>query len=429
MAVDPNVFNNIHNFQDYNIANQTFMAQQQAAQIDAATKQNVLKAQIVGAGAGSGNQDTYTKSLQQGASLGLDMSDVPADINGGVGYANAAINAQKPYALGNAQIKAIGANAAGISALGSQPDAAAAGLQVNVPTGAIPPVGGALPQIAPTIQQATTQPPSAFTQANVAPQALPNVPSVVKNPQPNATAGSGALLADMNGGTGDAPAAPLANTTLPAPNAVPPQPVKQSLESPANFNARLSAWQALPEVKAADAGATTAATSAAESANKRKDQALGNQDIIRLYTKIGQEAPSVPGGVVQNVGANLANAANVPSDAANNRGTFDADINNLFMATIRSLAGTGKVQRTELQQMEGALPKQNDPSGVKISKANAHLDDYNHRMVDMGFDPSTGQPLQAGQQPQMVPPIPIPGKAGAGKVVNYTIQNGQLVAQ
>lgn len=125
---------------------------------------------------------------------------------------------------------------------------------------------------------------------------------------------------------------------------------------------------------------------------------------------MGDEAPKVPGGIISNLGADISNAANAPTDGAINRGAYEADLNNLYLATIRSLAGTGRVQKAELDKIAQAAPKPTDATAVKISKANAHLEDYNQRMVDMGFSPATGQRLAAGEQPQLVPQIPTPGK-------------------
>lgn len=416
MAVDPSIFNNIHSFQDYSMANQQFLAQQQAAQLDAATKQMVLKGQLIGGAAGTGDPNAIAAAKQHGAALGIDMSDVPDDPQGAVNYANSIINAQKPYALGNAISNAVKTNAAGVTALGSVADAGAAGLQVPVPhNGAISlPMGiSAPPQITLPQQSIATQAPKAPAGATF--------DSSVAN-------GGGQILADMNGGAAPT-ATPQSTAVTPTPQVskVPPQPVKTADETPANFNARLAAWQELPEVKAADASATTAAEERAKSVNKQIDSNLGAKDILRLYNKIGTEAPGVPGGIAQNIGANLANAANIPSDAANNRGAFDADLNNLYLATIRSLAGTGRVQRAELQKISEAAPQDNEPTGVKISKVNAHLEDYNQRMKDMGFNPSTGKQLAPGEQPQDVPQVTLPNAKSSGKPLTVQSMNPSQV--
>lgn len=275
MPVDASVFNNIKNYQDYNMANQDFLARQQAAQLDAATKGSVLKGQLIGAAAATNDPAALISAKQKAQSLGIDVSDVPNDPQGAVTYANALINAQKPYALGNAQIKALGLNAAGITALGNQPDAAAAGLQMQVPTGAIqiPQPQSTQPTMATSItpKQAMTQPPSAFMGALKTANSVPaNAPAATL---PQQASSIDSVLASAQNPT------PL-QPSIPNSVAIPPQPIKDSLESPANFNARLSAWQALPVVKAADAALTTNATDTAKEGVKLKTGAEASQEIF-----------------------------------------------------------------------------------------------------------------------------------------------------
>ena len=90
-------------------------------------------------------------------------------------------------------------------------------------------------------------------------------------------------------------------------------------------------------------------------------------------------------------------ATSIPTKASLAQATFDADVNNLFLATIRSLKGTGRVMEQELNQIAQSAPNNSDSNEVKMAKAQAHMQYYTQRMRSLGYDPSTGQP--AGVQP------------------------------
>ncbi len=90
----------------------------------------------------------------------------------------------------------------------------------------------------------------------------------------------------------------------------------------------------------------------------------------------------------------------MPTSGSIAQGQFDADLNNLYLATIRSLKGTGRVMEQELNKIAESAPKATDSMEVKIAKAKAHMAYYSDRMKSLGYDPSQG--LGGGQpaQPQ-----------------------------
>lgn len=408
MPVDSSVFNNIHSFQDYNMANQDFLARQQAANIAAQQQSSVLKGQALYAAAQTGDQGTYSAALQKLSQNGIDVSDVPQDVATGTKYAEGLRQAQSPLGtLLNAASKLDANQIAANTAAGKSSDPNA--IAGAVLTGKA--LSTTIPQPSPqtiTPAQGNALPPSAFTASLTNPQPLAansdNLDTVLQttvNPQ-NATT-----------------PLPLSN----APEFIPPKsdPNKTQAANQAAYQQALDAFNT--NNKAALAGSVTTAEENAKKNVLQDTGALGSKDILRLYGKLGNEAPNVPGGIANNLWADLTNAANSPSQGAINRGTYDADLNNLYLATIRSLAGTGRVQKAELDKIAEAAPKDSDSTDVKISKANAHLEDYNQRMVDMGFNPSTGQRLAQGEQPQLVPQVPTPGNQSMGQLP--VIQNPQ----
>ncbi len=127
MPVDPSIFNNIHTFQDYNIANQDFLAKQKAAQLDAASKSNILATQVL---SGATDQPTYEAAKQQLSSLGVDTSQYAPDFATGTQQAQQARLAQSPLGtLLNAGLKS------------QSNQIALGGLTGQVPAGAENPLG------------------------------------------------------------------------------------------------------------------------------------------------------------------------------------------------------------------------------------------------------------------------------------------------
>lgn len=160
-----------------------------------------------------------------------------------------------------------------------------------------------------------------------------------------------------------------------------------------------------------------------ENIAENQQNAVSTGDITGLYGKLIQDAKTAPSGVVQNTIARAANAANIPTQGSVAQATFDADLNNLYLATIRSLKGTGRVMEQELNKIAEAAPKATDSEQVKIAKAQAHMAYYNQRMQELGFDPSTGQP--ASTSPANVTGVATMPAAGAA-THRYNPQTGQL---
>jgi len=79
MALDPNVFNNQHTYQDYARAEEEFQQRKLAAQIDAQSKQLGLLGQIVGNN--SVDQGTYDQARAYAQKNGIDTSVLPNEFN------------------------------------------------------------------------------------------------------------------------------------------------------------------------------------------------------------------------------------------------------------------------------------------------------------------------------------------------------------
>lgn len=127
------------------------------------------------------------------------------------------------------------------------------------------------------------------------------------------------------------------------------------------------------------------------------ETARSTQDVVGLYNKIKTDATNAPSGVVENLYANATNAAGMPSAGAIAKGTYDADLNNLYLAMIRSLKGTGRVMQSELQAIQEAQPKATDSLQVKQAKADAHMAYYQNKMREVGYDPNSGLPMGNNQ--------------------------------
>lgn len=121
------------------------------------------------------------------------------------------------------------------------------------------------------------------------------------------------------------------------------------------------------------------------------EQALGMKDMVDLYKKIQDDAKTTPSGFLESSAARLANSAGVTTEDTKAQAAFDADLNNLYLGTIRSMKGTGRIMEAELQKIAEAAPKPTDSNSTKIIKAQQHMDFYKKRMKEIGFDPDTGQ--------------------------------------
>lgn len=142
---------------------------------------------------------------------------------------------------------------------------------------------------------------------------------------------------------------------------------------------------------------------------ENQQQAVGMQDITGLYGKLITDAQTAPSGAIESGIASAANALNMPTKGSVAQGTFDADLNNLYLGTIRTLKGTGRVMEQELNQIAEAAPKASDSTAVKIAKAQAHMQYYTRRMRELGFDPTNGQPVNPNSS---IPQLPL-GQDGA----------------
>lgn len=160
------------------------------------------------------------------------------------------------------------------------------------------------------------------------------------------------------------------------------------------------------------AGPIAMATKMGEQKAENQQIGVSSQDIIGLYNKLQQDAVTAPSGVLESGIARASNAMNMPTQGAIAQGTFDADLNNLYLATIRSLKGTGRVMEQELVKIGEAAPKSTDSMQVKIAKAQAHMEYYTQRMKSLGYNPTTGQPQSDSGQP-------------ATQLQNQSFQEGQ----
>lgn len=181
------------------------------------------------------------------------------------------------------------------------------------------------------------------------------------------------------------------------------------------------------------AGGISQQTEMGKNRAENLQQGIATNDIVGLYSKLQTDAKTAPSGYLQSQAARAANAMNMPTKGSVAQATFDADLNNLYLATIRSLKGTGRVMEQELNKISEAAPKSTDSMPVKIAKAQAHMAYYQQRMQSLGFDPSTGQPQGAAPGGIAPPPTPdqinqqMPGAGGAGGATHsYNPATGQL---
>lgn len=131
--------------------------------------------------------------------------------------------------------------------------------------------------------------------------------------------------------------------------------------------------------------------------------ARGTKDVLNTYELLKKDAAKAPSGAAESALASLANVANVPTEGSKAQASFEANANNLYLATIRTLKGTGRVMQSELQNIKDASPKPTDSMEVKQAKIDAHMAYYKKRMEDLGFDPDTGKPIKGAEQPTEQP--------------------------
>lgn len=190
MAIDPNVFQNLHTFADYQRADQDFQLKKQLAMqslqsggIDAQSKANIYKTQVLSSSVAGGQQsyDMARSSLQE---HGIDTSDMASDVATASKQLEAARLAQSPLGtLFTAQQKIIGNNIAGTAAMGNTNNPFMQPVPTISPTGAISlnPVMPSIPQTRPTPKGTPVEHaqimgelyPDAAPETNVMPNAIP----------------------------------------------------------------------------------------------------------------------------------------------------------------------------------------------------------------------------------------------------------------
>lgn len=189
------------------------------------------------------------------------------------------------------------------------------------------------------------------------------------------------------------------------------------------------------------AGPIAQATKTGENIAENLQTRLSTGDIVGLYGQLKKDAQTTPSGAISSSIASLSNKMGAPTEGAKSQAQFDADLNNLYLATIRSLKGTGRVMEQELIKIGESAPNNNDSNEVKMIKAQAHMDYYTRRMQELGYDPTTGQPLNsqtgniqpmnASQLNQLsgggLPNPPSPDQIGSqGATHRYNPATGQL---
>lgn len=389
MPLDTSVFNNIKTFADYQKADQAFQLskalqnqQLQTGGIDAASKGTMLGAQLQAQASANGDQATYEAGKARAASLGLDTSTWAANPAMGAKQANDTIQAFTP-------VTKLLSTAAAVD----QASATRAGV-----TGEAPPpsmVQGIVQRYG--MGQPPVQSPQQLDPRTITPAQARSIPA---NGQPDFDSNWNSPAPAPNGGSLDtvlnqALAAPAGQNAVPAFVAPAYDNTKTRAVNDTAFTQAKAIYDARPDVAEAMAAAKEKGTATAKQDAANIETAKSSQDIIGLYKKLSDEAPSVPSGILPNLWASATNAAGAPNAGAVAKGTYDADLNNLYLATIRSLKGTGRVQQSELEKIAEAAPSPNDSMAVKQAKAAAHMQYYQNRMTQLGFDPMTGNPSSA----------------------------------
>lgn len=369
MTIDTNPFANAVGYQTYANAKAQFDSQQaaaaqalQTAAADAALKQNALKAQLVGAAAGAGTPEAIASAKQQLAAQGINASDVPDDVAGATNYANAAINAQKPYALGNAITKAVGANGAAVAAFGSVPAAMATGNYVPVPTGAI------------GSQPAATQPQSG--------QSFYTPTAAAPNASPAATAAAGVVPVQQPGNDAASVMDP-GNQGTPSPLSFAPFRPQGAGEGIASYQSALKNYNDMQMASPTYLKAKAAAEGAGKDQNSANTDAVkagtGYDQVVQTIEALKQLAPSVPQQtylIPSSVKAAI--SQNIPAydgqQSANAMNTFNTVNESQTINAIRDLANTGQIRMTRTLENiinKGYLVDPNASPTEKVNQANA----------------------------------------------------------
>ena len=164
--------------QDFNLRKQAALQQLASGSVDAASKANALKYQLIAAGAANGSDGVAAAKNKLGQ-LGIDASEYSDDPTQAAAQALAAQKASSPYGtLFNADQKVIGNNIAATAAFGTTQNPFAQPLPVipgQVAQPVTPPAPAVQPALArPTPSQAPVEPNSVAVPSQYID--MPNVP-------------------------------------------------------------------------------------------------------------------------------------------------------------------------------------------------------------------------------------------------------------
>lgn len=165
-----------------------------------------------------------------------------------------------------------------------------------------------------------------------------------------------------------------------------------------SFEQAIEKAKAYKRAQSGEAGDVAAAKQEGKNRGDKEQIAMGAKDVLNNYSKLTEDSKTTPSGALESGVASLANLANVPTEGSKAQGKFDADINNLFLATVRTLKGTGRVMQAEISNIQNAAPKATDSNEVKQAKIKSHMDYYKSRMKELGYDPETGKPASSEEK-------------------------------
>ncbi len=146
------------------------------------------------------------------------------------------------------------------------------------------------------------------------------------------------------------------------------------------------------------------------------------KQVVALYQDIIKDAVGSPSGGLSNKISDLANFFGTPGASTIARGKLQTDVSNLLLAMIRTMRGTGRIMKTEIDQIQKGMPEDTDPTEVKLSKARQGQKIYEDAMRQNGFNPDTGMETWAANGGQSAGSTPASG----GATMNFDAQ-GNLI--
>lgn len=312
MPIDASVFDKIKNYSDYAQADQDFQMRKAAAAqalqtggIDAASKANIYKTQLL-SGAAAGGQSAYDQARATLQQQGIDTSEFAPDVATAGQQLQAARLAQSPLgSLINAGTKMTANDLAAVATYGSMEAAQKAGYK---PEGmALPNMGsfsGVTPSVAPSAPPSSVAPPATTPAPTPAPNPIspPNA-AAVQAVFPAANAVPPVNTASSIAGTNLTPSGALPGTEQlqpPIAGATPKfnPPPQNPGESIAAYNARVQ--QAFESYKADPAVVQQQASAKAqgEAAGEFPEKAAAAQELMGRIDKnldaMVQSNPDVP---------------------------------------------------------------------------------------------------------------------------------------